>query len=238
MILDFKRTSLTIRLMGNTITLALVYFVAIILLLAFNELNYRRLNVKGEITRKFAHFTATIAVVPFPYIFESHWYVLALAFIFFVALFVTHYSKQLKSIHDIQRKSMGSYMLPLAIYLTFLMSDLMDNKFIYILPMLILGISDPMAAIVGMSTVKNNHRIVVFGVKTKKSLFGSMSFFVSSFVISLIALYFNRDLFDFKTFWLSFLIAFVGTLAELISWRGSDNLSIPLSISLILLAFH
>jgi len=69
-------------------------------MLAFNELNYRRLKVKGEITRKFAHFAATVGVVPFTYIFSSHWYVLILAIIFSIALFVTKYSEQLKSIHD------------------------------------------------------------------------------------------------------------------------------------------
>jgi dolichol kinase len=221
--------------MGNTITLSIVYFVAIILLLGFNELNYRRLNVKGEITRKFAHFTATVAVVPFPYIFSSHWYVLVLAFIFFVALFVTQYSKQLKSIHDIERKSIGSYLLPAAIYFTFLISNLLDNKFIYILPMLILGICDPMAAIVGMGMKKNNHQIKLFGVATGKSIFGSGAFLFTSFIISLIALYFHRGLFDFKTFWLAAVIAVISSLAELISWRGSDNLTIPVSVAFGLL---
>ncbi|MBT6765982.1 MAG: phosphatidate cytidylyltransferase, partial [Prolixibacteraceae bacterium] len=55
--------------MVNIIVLSLVYLVGISLLLVFNELNYRRLKVKGEFTRKFAHFTSTLAVVPFPYIF-------------------------------------------------------------------------------------------------------------------------------------------------------------------------
>ena len=221
--------------MGNTITLSFVYFIAIILLLGFNELNYRRMKVKGEITRKFAHFTATIAVVPFPYIFNSHWYVLVLAFIFFVALFVTQYAKQLKSIHDIERKSIGSYLLPLSIYTTFLMSNLLDNKFIYILSMLILGISDPTAAIVGMSMKRNNHKIVIFGWDTGKSIFGSGAFFISSLLISLIAMYFHRGIFDFTTFWVSIVVAVAGTLAELFSWRGSDNLTIPVGTAVTLL---
>lgn len=221
--------------MGNTITLSVVYFIAIILLLAFNELNYRRMKVKGEVTRKFAHFTATIAVVPFPYIFGSHWYVLILAVIFFIALFVTQYAKQLNSIHDIERKSIGSYLLPLSIYTTFLMANLLDNKFVYILPMLILGICDPAAAIVGMSMTKNNHRIVIFGIDTGKSLYGSGAFLFTSFIISLIALYFNLGVFNFKTFWVAFTVAIVSTLAELFSWRGSDNLTIPVSVALTLL---
>ncbi|WP_319481076.1 phosphatidate cytidylyltransferase [uncultured Draconibacterium sp.] len=221
--------------MGNTITLSVVYFIAIILLLAFNELNYRRLKVKGEFTRKFAHFTATIAVVPFPYIFSSHWYVFVLALIFFAALFITQYSKQLNSIHDIDRKSIGSYLLPASIYLTFLMSDLLESKFIFILPMLILGISDPMAAIVGISFKTNNHKIKIFGIDTGKSIFGSGAFLLTSFVISLLALFFNRGVFDLKTFYIGLAVALVSTLAELLSWRGSDNLTIPLGAAFTLL---
>lgn len=223
--------------MGNIVVLSIVYLVGISLLLIFNELNYRRLKVKGEITRKFAHFTATLATVPFPYIFPSHWYILVLALLFFAVLLFTQHGTQLKSIHDIERKSIGSYLLPLSIYISFLLSDMMDNKFIYILPMLILAISDPMAAILGINIKNFNGRIKVFGKKLNKTWLGSGAFFASSFVISILALYFNRGLFDLKAFWLSLVIASVTTLAELISWRGSDNLSIPLSAVGVLLLF-
>ncbi|WP_346863130.1 phosphatidate cytidylyltransferase [uncultured Draconibacterium sp.] len=223
--------------MVNTIILSFVYLVGISLLLIFNELNYRRLKVKGEFTRKFAHFTATLAVVPFPYIFSSHWYVLILASVFFAVLFITHQIKQLKSIHDIERESMGSYLLPLSIYITFLISDLSDNKFVFILPMLILAISDPMASILGTNIENYNGKIKVFGRKLAKTYLGSGAFLVSGFIISVIAFYFHFKVFDLKTFWLSITIAITGTFAELISWRGSDNLTIPLSVVLILILF-
>ena len=223
--------------MNNIVVLSFIYLIGIIILLTFNELNYRRLNVKGEITRKFAHFAATLATVPFPYIFPSHWYILVLAFIFFLVLFVTQYSKQLKSIHDIKRKSIGSYLLPLSIYITFFISIKLQSKFIYILPMLILAVCDPMAAILGMNTKKKNGKIKLFGLKTEKTRIGSAAFFITSFVISIIALYFHRITFDLKTFWLALAIAITSTLAELFSWRGSDNLSIPLSVVLILVLF-
>lgn len=221
----------------NTIILLFIFFIGIALLLVFNEINYRRLKLRGEISRKFAHFVATLATIPFPYIFFSHWYVLILAIIFFVVLFITHKGTMLKSIHDIDRKSIGSYLLPLSIYLTFLIAELFNNKLMFILPMMILAISDPLAAIVGMSFKKNNHRIKIFGVKTKKSLFGSGAFFISSLIISLIAIYFNRAVFDAKTFWLALIIAVISSLGELFSWRGSDNLSIPISVVLVLIIF-
>ncbi len=223
--------------MTNIIVISIIYLLGISLLLVFNELNYRRLKVKGEITRKFAHFTATLAVVPFPYIFPSHWYVLILASVFFAVLFITHQIKQLNSIHDIERQSIGSYLLPFSIYITFLIADLTGNKFIYILPMLILAICDPMAAILGININTYNNRIKLFGKKLKKTRLGSGAFLVTSFVISIIALYFHDVSFELKTFWLALAISVASTLAELFSWRGSDNLTIPLSVLLILVLF-
>lgn len=223
--------------MNNQVAVAILYLVAIAFLLIFNELIYRRLGLKGEITRKFAHFTATLSTITFPYLFTDHWYVLILAVAFFFVLFISRHGTQLKSIHDIERKSVGSYLLPLSIYLTFLISNLLENKFLYILPIIILAVCDPMAGILGINLKKNNHRIKILGIKTKKTILGSGSFFLSGFIISIIALYFNRMVFDFKTFCLALAIAVVSTIAEMISWRGSDNLFIPMSVIAMMILF-
>lgn len=221
--------------MVNSIIIAIIYLIGIAILLIFNELNYRRMRVKGEITRKFAHFTATMATIPFPYIFDSHWHVLMLAVIFFLVLMLTQGGTLLKSIHDIKRKSMGSYLLPFAIYISFLISNLLDNKILFILPMLILAICDPMAAILGMSENIPNGKLNFFGIKSEKTIIGTTAFFVTSFTISIIALYFNRAVFDLKTFYIAITLALATTIAELSSWRGSDNLSIPLFAIAVLL---
>ncbi len=221
--------------MVNSIIIAIIYLIGIAILLIFNELNYRRMRVKGEITRKFAHFTATMATIPFPYIFDSHWHVLMLAVIFFLVLMLTQGGTLLKSIHDIKRKSMGSYLLPFAIYISFLVSNLLDNKILFILPMLILAICDPMAAILGMSENIPNGKLNFFGINSEKTIIGTTAFFVTSFTISIIALYFNRAVFDLKTFYIAITLALATTIAELSSWRGSDNLSIPLFAIAVLL---
>lgn len=223
--------------MGNQIALTTIFLIAFLLLLLFNELVYRRLGLKGEITRKFAHFTATLSTITFPYLFTSHWYVLVLAIIFFILLFISRNNKYLRSIHDINRISIGSYLLPVAIYVTFYISHVLENKFYFILPMLVLAICDPIASILGINLQQYNHKIRIFKWKLQKTWLGSTSFFVSCFIISIIALYFNQLHFDIKTFWLSILIAITGTLAELFSYKGSDNLLIPMSVLLILVLF-
>ena len=223
--------------MKNLLVLSIIYLIGISLLLIFNELTYRRLGPKGEVTRKFAHFSSVLATIPFPYIFPSHWYVLVFALLFAIVLFLTQHSKLLGSIHDIGRKSVGSYLLPIAIYVAFLFADLQENKFIYILPMLILAVCDPMAAILGTNITTHKGRIKIFGKKFKKTWLGSGLFLLIGFVISIIALCFHRGVFDFKAFWLAMLLSVVTMVAELVSWRGSDNFSIPLSAAIILVIF-
>ena len=208
--------------------------VAILLLLVFNEMIYHRLGLKGEITRKFAHFTATLSTITFPYLFDDHWYVLFMAVAFFILLFVSRNRTYLKSIHDIQRISIGSYLLPVSIYLTFLVSYLMGNKFLFILPILVLAICDPVAGILGINLQQYNPQIKLFGRELHKTWLGSLSFFVFCFIISLIALYFNQEQINLRIFLLSFTVAFVSTIAEMLSWKGSDNLFIPMSVLLVL----
>lgn len=223
--------------MGNQIALTVIFLFAILFLLIFNEMVYRRLGLKGEITRKFAHFTATLSTITFPYLFESHWYVLFLAAIFFVLLFVSRNRTYLKSIHDIDRESLGSFLLPVSIYLTFLVANLMGNRFLFILPILVLAICDPIAGILGINLQQYNHKIKLFNWKLNKTWLGSLSFFVSCLIISIIALYFNQGSFTFKTFWLSLVVAAVSTITEMLSWRGTDNLVIPMSVLVVLLIF-
>src|SRR5690625_1129812 len=223
--------------MENVLIISIIYFVGIFILLIANEWYYRHLGIKGEYSRKFAHITATLATLPFPYIIPSHWYILALALIFFVVLYLTQRSTFLNSIHDIRRHSIGSYLLPVSIYLTFLISSKLDSKILFILPMLILAICDPVAAITGMHVRKHNKNIKIAGYTLQKTWLGSAGFLVSSFIITIIALYLHLGALNLKTIYISLMVGAGGTLAELVSWRGSDNLTIPLSVLLILRFF-
>lgn len=215
----------------------MLYLLGMSLMLLFNELYYRHHKVKGEVSRKIAHFTACMGTLPLPYVFSTHWYILILAIIFGAFLFVTQYSNQLKSIHDIKRKSIGSYLLPVSIYITFYLSVHFEIKLLYLVPMIILAICDPIAALVGINIKKMNAKIQLFGKEFNKTWLGSGAFFVTSFLISAIALFLYYGLFEFKIVWLSLMVAGVSTIAEFLGWRGSDNLSIPLSVVLILVVF-
>jgi dolichol kinase len=86
----------------------------------------------------------------------------------------------------------------------------------------------------GINLQQYNNRIKLFGRELQKTWLGSLSFFVSCFIISLIALYFNLEQINLRIFTIAFTVAIVSTLAEMLSWKGSDNLFIPLSVLLVL----
>jgi phytol kinase len=222
----------------NQLALTFIFLISFLFLLIFNELVYRRLGLKGEITRKFAHFTATLSTITFPYLFSNHFYVLFLAIIFCIILFVSRHRAYLKSIHDIDRKSAGSYILPFAIYITFYIAMSIGDRLYFILPIMVLAVSDPVAGMMGINIQQFNHKIKIPGYTLQKTWLGSASFFISCFIISIIALYFDQRYFTAGIFWLSIMIAFISTLTEMFSWKGTDNLLIPMSVLLVLLVFH
>ncbi len=223
--------------MTNQWFFAVLILLGIVLVLTFTELSYRRLELPSEVTRKFAHFTACISTLVLPYVFTSHWYVLGLAVFFFFILFLSSKGTQLQSIHKIDRKSVGGFLLPPAVYVTFLISSYMGNKFMYVLPMLIVGISDPMAGILGMNIKQNNKYITIFGHTLQKTRYGSLVFLISSFLIAFTGLYLYMGVFLWKTLWLALLISVVTTLTEMLSKRGWDNLLIPVATNIILILF-
>lgn len=223
--------------MWTQIVLTVLFLVVFLLLLWFVELLYKRFKSPGELTRKLAHFTATLSTISFPYLFTDHWYVLALAIIFFILLFFSRKSRHLRSIHDIKRMSTGSYLLPVAIYVTFLIAHQLDNRFLFILAMMILAVSDPVAGLLGMKINGYNHEIVLFGKRMGKTWVGSFAFFISAFLLSLFAFYYHHQQFDLQSTMLSALVALVAGLAELLSPKGTDNLFIPLSVLCLLICF-
>ncbi len=220
--------------MDQVLRISIYYLIGISILLILNELSYRKWKYKGEYSRKTAHVLATLATAPFPFIFDNHWYILGLALLFGIVLWGSRRIKQLDSIHDVSRPSYGSFLLPAGIYLSFLIYSFSGNPVIYLIPIIVLALCDPLAAIVGMYFRENNVTLSLPGRNGNKTLFGSLAFYVSSTIICGLILHLSGLNLN-QVVLISPLVGFLGTLGELFSWRGSDNLSIPLSVQIGLL---
>ena len=214
---------LTLLLMGG--------FLGILLI---GEYMHKRYDLPVELVRKLTHVTSTLTSLVIIFIIDSHWYMLGLGLFFFILLFIAQRRGMFRSVHGVKRKSGGSYLLPIGVYLCFLVSDVLDESIYFVLPILILGISDALAGAIGIVFYHKTSNIRLFGRSLEKTYLGSMAFFVSSFLICVFVFYFYGHPVSHTLFW-AMVIGFFTAFAEMLSNRGIDNVTIPIVALLILL---
>lgn len=197
-------------------------------LFGFAELLYHFLHIKAELTRKLVHFGTGILTFLFPVFLSSHIWVLALCASFALILIVSLQFKLLPSINAVDRITWGSLCYPLAVYICFVANEFNGNKSIlFYLPILILAICDPLAALVGKRWPWGKYSI--FG--NHKSLAGSFVFFIIASILSCFYIQQYAAL-NLGVLIPALLIALVATVAEAISNKGFDNITIPLAVAI------
>ena len=164
----------------------------------------------------------------------SHWYILFLGSLFFFTLFIGKRQGYFKSIDSVSRKTLGSYILPVAIYLVFYLSNSWHSLLIFVLPILILGLSDPLAGLSGVYYKSSTRNITLLRYDFEKTVLGSFVFFLSALLISAVTLFsFGFEL--QKVIFFSMVMAVSTTIVELISPFGLDNLSVPVFAAVLLI---
>lgn len=220
----------------NEIWIIVGFICFFLLLLVVTEYLLKEMKVKPEYTRKIGHFVSTISTLPFPLLFHDQAPVLILAGASFLLLLGSFLSKKyLRSIHDIERFSAGSFLLPVAIYLVFLFAEVGDTPGWFYLPILVLAISDPLAGIAGTMFREKTRPVRIFSWNLKKTYLGSAAFLLSSLLICLLFLTLMTELPLVDVILYALILSLVSTLVELLSVYGFDNLLVPLSLSGLLM---
>lgn len=191
----------------------------------------RKKGAKAEITRKFVHFGGAFVTIFFPFILTSHWTVLALAIGFALIMLFTKKFSWLQSVHGVMRKSDGAIYHPIAIYTCFLYSQILNQPMFYVISILILAISDALAALVGKSYGANEYLVEV---GTRKTIEGSVTFFLTSFLIVHLILLLTTQTGRLESVLIALLISIMVTVFEGVSLKGADNLFIPIGTMFIL----
>lgn len=215
--------------MNREILNAFILSLLFLSLFGIAEILYHFFKVKSEITRKLVHFGTGLLTLLFPLMLHQHVTVFILCSGFALILLLSIRYNTLKSIHAIDRYSVGSIAYPAAVYLCFLTYSLgkKSPSFFYI-PILILAVSDPLAALFGRKWPMFRYRI---GSDTK-TLTGSAAFVLSAalliLLLPLISDAFNTH--PVSVSQLLFTVPVIAALAEALSPRGYDNLTIPASV--------
>lgn len=205
-----------------------------LLLFATAEFLYRVVKVKAEISRKFVHLFTGVLTLLFPVFLSSHWSVLLLCVAFAMILLLSLRLGWLPSINAIDRPSRGSLCYPLAVYLVFLFFQYKNHQWIYFyLPILILAVADPAAALLGKRFPYGKFNVGC----GHKTMMGCLVFLLTSFILTFFLMTRAKHVHLSTTdlFLASASVALCGTLAEALSGKGWDNLTIPLVVMGVML---
>ncbi|MCC5788889.1 MAG: hypothetical protein JJT75_04595 [Opitutales bacterium] len=184
----------------------------------------------SETTRKVVHIGLGLICLSFPWVFSSFLPVLLLCVISLVfLLYVRREDSGLRGVlHGVSRESHGDLYFPIAVTLLFFLHT--DPIIQYIIPLLLLTLADAMGALIGVRYGKS-HYTTDDGLK---SVEGSVAFFLIAFLSTHIVLLLGTDTGRLESLLISVIIGLLVMLVEAISWRGLDNLFIPLGAYLLL----
>ena len=205
------------------------------IILISGELLYFLFDLKAEYSRIFSHVLAGLLSIFMIKYFTSGWYIFSLCIQSSIFIFATKKMGIFSSHHKVVRITNGSSLFFIGILLTYIVSVIKGDVALYILPIAILTISDPVASLCGLNR-KGGYLPCIGASVTMKTYAGSIGFFVSAFIIMLFGLSFFYTLPQFKILIFASIISFIATVTEAISSNGTDNLFIPVSVVISLLA--
>ncbi len=211
-----------IEILKNEFLYAFIASSLFIIVMVLSQIIKLKLKDFPEFSRKFAHICGGIITLFFPYFFCSWLYPLILCISFFFILIISKRFSLLSSVHGVDRESVGQYLFPIAIFLVYILSS---EKSFFVISILVLTFSDSLSALIG----KKYGSIVIQVRGATKSLEGSISFIIVTFLVVLIPLLLMTDISKVNTLLIALVVAIVVCGAELISFYGEDNLIIPLS---------
>jgi phytol kinase len=189
----------------------------------------RRWSPHPEWSRKLMHVGTGLLALSLPWLFRSPWPVLVLCATGATGMAVIRQAARLKEtlgcvVGGVARQSAGDITFPLGIAVVFLLSQ--GDCLLYSVPVLVLTFADAAAALVG--TFYGLFRFETPG--GKKTIEGSLAFFVVAFLSIHIPLFLCYDAGQEKAVLIAFLLGFLLTIVEaLAGWRGLDNLLIPVA---------
>ncbi len=202
-----------------------------LILFAIAEWLYYTKDWQAEHTRKLVHVMTGLFAMLFPLAFDNHWYVLGLCSSFLIVLQVSKQYSILKSINNVNRKTHGSTLYPIIVYIGFLIALRQAAWLYYYLPLLVMAISDPIAGLLGKRFPLGP--FTVFG--QTKTMLGSLGFLITAVLVLITGCSMAGYHMSSNLLMTLGIIAIVATLAEAGATHGWDNFVIP---CVIMISFY
>ncbi len=238
--------SLTIPDEGDVLMFILTFCIMLLFLLGA-EMLVRRFSVNNFTVRKVLHFSLGVVAFLMPFLFEGNFYPVLLGALFLVFNLFGSLSGFSRVLHDrgragaVEEISLPSYG-PVLVPLIFMLQALFlweDARWMLQTSMLVMGVGDSMAALVGSSSKRRHIENLT---RSRKTVEGSLAMLLTSFFLLAGCFLFFRPGFTgalaaastMELIAFALLLALIATAVEAILSYGLDNFFIPLSISYIL----
>ena len=211
---------------------------AVLAVLALSMLALRRAQLRRRLTpeqtRKGLHLAMSAVALAMPWLFDALWPVVTLAVLAVGAMLAVRYVPFLRDhvggvLHAVERASVGDVCFPLAIVLLYALAA--DSPVLYAIPILLLGLADPAAALIGTT-----HGLSPYSTQEgQKSREGSVAFAFVAFLCVHVPLLVFTPVGRPESVWIAAIVAVLATIVEAVSWRGLDNLFVPLGAYAVLI---
>ncbi len=205
-------------------------------LLSALSLYQRRFQPDAETVRKIFHVAMGLCALAFPFLIVDVWLgfvIAAMAILVLLAIrtFAVLQKRFGTVCGSVQRRSYGEIYFAAGIAILFGLSH--DNFLLYAISVLVLTFADAAAALIGVHWGKHFYR----SIGGQKSWEGSFSFFVIATACIYAPLLMASNLGAAAKFLIAVTISLLLTLIEALSWRGVDNLFLPLGAHFFLTDF-
>lgn len=199
----------------------------LLILLAAESLRERRI-LKGEYLRKSVHIAAGTFIAFWPWLIS--WHTIQVLSLLMVIIMLTNRYIGFFNYHGkVRRITYGDYFFALAILVCSLIAH---NKIFFAVAILEVALADGLAAIAGIGFGRK-WEYKIWGVK--KTVIGTMVFWIISASILTPGLLAAHDVFSFKDYYYLLMLLPPGlTLLENFAVYGADNLLVPLGLIIIL----
>ena len=200
----------------------------ILLILLIAELLGERKLLKGEYLRKFVHIASGSFIAFWPWLLS--WRTIqALSLLMLLVMVTNKYIGFFNYHGKVRRPTYGDYFFALAIFISAIISH---NKIFFALAILEVALADGLAAVAGIGFGKR-WEYKVLG--NKKTVIGSMAFWIASASILTAGLLAAHDVFSFRDYYYLLLLLPPGlTILENLAPYGVDNLVIPIFLIIVL----
>ncbi len=214
-----------------------LFSLALLLMLGLAEHLQKKHIWSPDTTRKMVHILTGVFIATTPWLFHSKWPMVLISSIFTITNLVAIWSGHLSGMHGTHRRSFGTVFYPIS-FIILLLFFWDRYQLILVISMLVLAFGDAFAALVGEKLARP-HTFQLAG--DQKSLEGSSVMFGVTVILVFVGLLGGALLFDshfslnwWQSLWIALIVGVVATVCEAISSYGSDNLTVPIGVALIL----